>query len=133
MDDLSPVGIARLLRPTRLPPRHAKLVVVRIEGKNQQFLLEPVESLLAEKGVLVETGLFQVDKEGCSTLLMQNRTAEPIWLEGGQVLEHTQTVETVHSTTPEEDNSVRRLEVGSTNPHQMLLWMRRHSHICLPI
>ena len=53
----------------------------RIEDKNQQFLLEPVESLLAEKGVLVKTRLVQVDKEGCSTLLMQNHTAEPIWLE----------------------------------------------------
>ena len=81
VSDLSPVGIVRLLCPTRLPPRHAKLAAVRAEGKNQQFLLEPVESLLAEKGVLLETGLVQVDKEACSTLLVQNRTAEPIWLE----------------------------------------------------
>ena len=84
--DLSPVRIVRLLRPTRLPPRHAKLAAVRAEGKNQQFLLEPVEFLLAEKGVLVETGLVQVDKEGHSTLLLQNHTAEPICLEEGQVM-----------------------------------------------
>ena len=113
--DLSPVGIVRLLCPTRLPPRHAKLAAVRTEGKDQQFLLEPVESLLAEKGVLVQTGLVQVDKEGCSYLLLQNRTAEPIWLEEGQVMGQTQTVQIVHSTTPE-DNSVRRLEVSSSNP-----------------
>ena len=62
--DLSPVGIVRLLRPTRLPPCHTKLAAVRTERKDQQFLLEPAESLLAEKGVLVETGLVQVDKRG---------------------------------------------------------------------
>ena len=61
--ELSPVGTVLLLHPTRLLPRHAKLAAVRMEGKNQQFLLEPVESLLAEKGVVVETGLVQVDKE----------------------------------------------------------------------
>ena len=116
VSDLSPVGIVRLLCPTRLPPCHAKLVAARIEGKNQRFLLEPVESLLAEKSVLVETRLVQVDKEGCSTLLMQNRTAEPIWLEEGQVMGQTQTVQIVHSITPEEDNSMRRLEVSSSNP-----------------
>ena len=55
VNDLSPVGIVRLLCPTGLPPHHAKLAAVRKKGKNQQFLLEPVESLLAEKGVLVET------------------------------------------------------------------------------
>ena len=86
VNDFSPVEIDRLLRPTGLPPHHAKLATVRMKVKNQQFLLEPVESLLAEKGVLVETGLVQVDKEGCSTLLMQNRIAEPIWYEEGQVM-----------------------------------------------
>ena len=116
VSDLSPVGIVRLLCPTRLPPCHAKLVAARIDGKNQQFLLEPVESLLAEKSVLVETRLVQVDKEGCSILLMQNHTAEPIWLEEGQVMGQTRTVQIVHSTTPEEENSMRRLEVGSINP-----------------
>ena len=114
--DLSPVGIVRLVRPTRLPPRHAKLAAVRAEGKNQQFLLEPVESLLAEKGVLVEAGLVQFDKEGRSALLLQNHTAEPIWLEEGQVMGQTQTVQIIHSTTPEQENSVRRLELGSSNP-----------------
>ena len=64
----------------------------------------------------METRLVQVDKEWCSTLLMQNRTAEPIWLEEGQVMGQTQTVQIVHSTNPEEENSMRRLEVSSSNP-----------------
>ena len=75
-----------------------------------------MESLLAEKGVLVETGLVQVDKEGRSALLLQNHTAEPICLEEGQVMGQTQTVQIIHSTTPEEENSVRRIELGSSNP-----------------
>ena len=111
VSDLSPVRIACLLHPTRLPPCHAKLAAVSTEGKNQQFLLKPVESLLAEK-----EGIFPHVKEGCSILLLQNRTSETIWLEEGQVMEQTQTVQIVHSTTPEEDNSRRRLEIGSSNP-----------------
>ena len=63
--DLSPVWIVHLLCPTRLPPCHAKLATVRMEGKNQQFLLEAVNSLLAEKGVLVETGFRGVPPISC--------------------------------------------------------------------
>ena len=107
--ELSPVRTVLLLHPTRLLLRHAKLAAVRMEGKNQQFLLEPVEFVLAEKGVLVDTGLVQVDKEGCSTLFLQNRTAEPICFKEGQVMGWHQTVQIVDSTTPEEDKSVRRL------------------------
>ena len=64
VSDLSPVRIACLLHLTRLPPRYAKLAAVRTEGKNQQFPLKPVESLLAEKDVLVETGYISTCERG---------------------------------------------------------------------
>ena len=113
--DLSPVGIVHLLCPTRLPPCQAKLTTVRMEGKNQQFLPERVESLLAEKGVLVETGLVQVDKEGCSIHLLQNRIAEPICFKEGRSWGGPK-LSSLYTALPEEDNSVRRLKVGSSNP-----------------
>lgn len=70
VSDLSPVRIVCHLRPTRLPPCHAKLVADRMERRNRQ---ETVDFLLVEKGVLVETGLVLVNKV-CSTLLLQNCT-----------------------------------------------------------
>ena len=93
-----------------MPPRHSKLATVHIAGKNQQFLLESMESLLADKGVLVESGLAQSDKDGRFTLVLQNHSAEPIHLEAGEVVACAQTAEIVPSTTPEEEESVRHLK-----------------------
>ena len=31
-----------LLRPTRVPPHHAKLTMINLEGKDQHLLLDPV-------------------------------------------------------------------------------------------
>ena len=50
-------GTVRLLRATRVPSRHAKLTMANLEGIDQHFLLEPVESLLADKGIQVEPGV----------------------------------------------------------------------------
>ena len=50
-------GTVLLLHLTRMPPRHAKLTMANLEGIDQHFLLEPVESLLADKGIRVEPGV----------------------------------------------------------------------------
>ena len=46
------------------------------EGIDQNFLLEPVESLLADKGIRVEPGVAQIDEDllGRFTLVLQNYT-----------------------------------------------------------
>ena len=46
-----------------MPPRLAKLAMVNLEGKDQHFLLESVESLLADKGIRVESGVAQTDEK----------------------------------------------------------------------
>ena len=38
-----------------MPPSHAKLAMVNLEGKNQHFLLDHVEFLLADKCIQVES------------------------------------------------------------------------------
>lgn len=51
------IGTIRLLHPTKVPAYHAKLAMVNLEGEDQHFILEPVESLLEDKGTLVESEL----------------------------------------------------------------------------
>ena len=53
-----------------MPPRHAKLAMVNLEGKDQHFLLEHVEFLLADKGIRVESGVAQKDEDGRFTLVL---------------------------------------------------------------
>ena len=58
------IGTVHLLHPTRVPPHHAKLTMANLEGMEQHFLLEPVEFLLADKGIRVESGEAQTDEDG---------------------------------------------------------------------
>ena len=111
MDDVSdhsPVGTVRLLHPTRLPPRHAKLVAVRMEGKNQQ---ETVEFLL------------KFPSGDCVGPSRQGGVLHPTPAElhsrphlHGRGAGHEVDPNCPHSTTTEEDNNVSRLEVSSSNP-----------------
>lgn len=58
MSDPSPVRFICLLSPTRLLPHNFKLAAVKMEG------MEPVESLLGEKGVLVESRVGPICQGG---------------------------------------------------------------------
>ena len=61
----------------RVPPCHSKLTMINLEGKDQHFLLQPVEFLLADKGIGVESGVAQTDEDGRFTLVLQNYTGSP--------------------------------------------------------
>ena len=106
-------GTVRLLHPTRVPPRHAKLTMVNLEGIDQHFLLEPVDSLLADKGILVEPGVAQTDGDGSFTLVLQNYTGESIYLEKGEVNGHTQAAQIEQSVSLlAEEGTVKRVEAA---------------------
>ena len=49
-------------------------MVSLLKGIDQHYLLEPVESLLADKGIGVEPGVAQTDEDGRFTLVLQNYT-----------------------------------------------------------
>ena len=59
--------------------------MVNQEGKDQNSLLKPVESLLADRGIQVESGVAQTDGDGRFTLILQKYTGESIYLEEGEV------------------------------------------------
>ena len=101
-------GTVLLLHPTRVPPRHAKLTMVNLEGKDQHFLLEPAESLLADNGSQVESGVAQTDEDGEFTLALQKYTGESIYLEDGKVSGHTQATQIEQSVSfPVEEGTVK--------------------------
>ena len=64
--------------------------MANLEGIDQHFLLEPVDSLLADEGIRVKPGVAQTDGDGSFTLVLQNYTGESIYLEEGEVIWHMQ-------------------------------------------
>lgn len=103
------IGTVRLLHLTRVPPCHAKLAM---EGKDQHFSLEPVESLLANKSILVESEVAQSDKDGKFTLVLQNYTGELIYLKEGEVIGHTQAAQIEESFSLPAEEAVKRVEAA---------------------
>ena len=107
----APTRIVCLLCLTKVPPCHSKLAKVSAGGKDQSFVLEPVESLLAARGNLVETGVAQSDKVGSFTVILQSHPSETIYLEEGEVIGSIQAAQIVHSgSTTEEQESMNWLQ-----------------------
>ena len=117
----------RFLHPGRMPPHHAKLAMVNLEGMDQYFLLEPIESLLADKGIQVEPGVAQTDEDGRFTLVLQNYTGESVYLEEGEVICHTQAAQIKQSVPfPVEEKTAKCVEAATGQS----LWRGYHSHTC---
>ena len=81
----------RLISATRLPARHCKHVRARVDDFEDDRVAM-FESLLKDKGVLIETAATQPDIDNCITLTVENHGLEPVCLNGGCVLGSLQPV-----------------------------------------
>ena len=63
-----------------------------------------IESLLADKGIRVESGVAQIDEDGRFTIALQNYTKECIYLEEGKVIRHKQAAQIEQCFPPRGDH-----------------------------
>ena len=74
----------KLLKATRLPPRHERAVRVRTSIPKQVLLMEAVENV--DTGAVVEPMLVEADEQGEFVVVLKNNREEPIWLEAEQTV-----------------------------------------------
>ena len=77
----------KLIRVTRLPARHSKLVRVSVDCPsrlNSLCIFEPELCHLHKKGVTMSDGLVDIGEY--ITLIIRNQGAEPVLLEEGDII-----------------------------------------------
>ena len=90
-EETTPPVVVKLIRATRLPARHSKLVRVSVDCPsmlNSLCIFEPELCHLHKKGVTMSDGLVDVGKH--MTLTIRNQGAEPVLLEEGDVIGYLQ-------------------------------------------
>ena len=90
-DEVTPSAVVKLIRATRLPAHHSKLVRVSVDCPskfNSLCIFEPELCHLHKKGVTMSDGLVDVGKY--ITLIVRNQGAEPVVLEEGDIIGHLQ-------------------------------------------
>ena len=82
------VGVVHLLRATKVPARHHKLVRAQVSGCEiaTLTLFEPDHNQLEPLGVTMAEAVTQPDHKGCVTLIVDNQNLEAAKLVEGQVL-----------------------------------------------
>lgn len=83
-----PAPVVHLIQATRLPARHVKLVRARVDAERSATptLFEPAESMLGERGLVMDSSLTEPDQEQRVILAIHNPSREPVHLQKGQVL-----------------------------------------------
>ena len=133
-----------LLQPTRLPPRHAKLVKVQVQGGDEwpMSLFVPGESMGPDKQLQVQESMVEPDGDQHFIVLMENHTTEPKVLHQGEILGILQEVKfpiqepvdlmdsersvsgETHKHSQEPPPTVARVETVASSPETTVQQMR---------
>ena len=81
-------GVVCLIQATRLPARHMKMVRAKVSGYTHKtpVLFEPEVELLRVRGLSMADAMTEPGVDNCVTLILQNESHEPIYLDKDQVL-----------------------------------------------
>ena len=94
---------SHLIQATWLPARHVKPVRAQLDGllEDKSFtLFEPSIEMLGPRGLQMEDGAVEPDKNGLFTLEVQNHSLEPVCLKKRQVLGKLHPATLVGTSTP---------------------------------
>lgn len=89
------VGV-KLLKDTRIPARHSKIVQVKVvdpeltmNGLTNEVsinMLKPRNTHLQEQGIVITNSLIQPDEEGCFKIFIENHSLDSVYLDQEQIV-----------------------------------------------
>ena len=111
-----------LIKATRLPARHVKLVRARIDcpWEKSFSLFESAKESLEQEGLQMEDGVAEPDESGIVTLAVQNHSPEPVCLKKGQVLGKLQQAALLSAPTPTEETIGSEVKMVHTQTSRQL-------------
>ena len=87
-DQVVPTHTVHLLQATKIPPRHSKLVQIKVTGLRNvpMSLFEPDQGKADEVGVTVADAVVEANQGNCFTVILENPNSEPLCLKKGLTL-----------------------------------------------
>lgn len=78
-DQVVPAHTVHLLQATKIPPRHKKLVQMKVTGLRDVLtsLFEPDQGKASEIGVAVVDAIVEANQGNCITLILENPNSKP--------------------------------------------------------
>ena len=120
-DQVVPTHTVHLLQATKIPPRHRKLVQMKVSGlRNVPIsLFEPNQGQANAIGVTVVDAIVEANHGNCITIILENPNSEPLCLKKGLVLGAIEPVESVLASQEQTDKG-SECDCDPPNPNDQL-------------